>query len=99
MRHADIKLTLDRYGHLFPGSEAEAVARLRDAFRTVEVFQATGTHDSCPGAYSANYSAQGAFSDESGQDGGRAATGQVLERKSAQCCDSEQGDRPRLHKR
>jgi integrase len=32
MRHADIKLTLDRYGHLFPGSEADAVARLRSAF-------------------------------------------------------------------
>jgi integrase len=45
MRHADIKLTLDRYGHLFPGSEAEAVARLRDAFRTVELFQvATDEH-------------------------------------------------------
>lgn len=41
MRHADIKLTLDRYGHLFPGSEAEAVARLRDAFRPVGVFQVT----------------------------------------------------------
>jgi len=45
MRHADIKLTLDRYGHLFPGSEAEAVARLRDAFRPVGVFQATRTDE------------------------------------------------------
>jgi len=34
MRHADIKLTLDKYGHLFPGSEADAVARLRFAFHT-----------------------------------------------------------------
>lgn len=27
MRHSDIKLTLDRYGHLFPGAEADAVSR------------------------------------------------------------------------
>lgn len=37
MRHADIKLTLDRYGHLFAGSEAQAVARLLDAFGLVGV--------------------------------------------------------------
>jgi len=34
MRHADIKLTLDKYGHLFPGSEADAVAKLRFAFHS-----------------------------------------------------------------
>jgi site-specific recombinase XerD len=32
MRHSNIKLTLDRYGHLFPGAEADAVSRLRDVF-------------------------------------------------------------------
>ncbi len=43
MRHSDIKLTLDRYGHLFPGSEAAAVERIRSAFtRSVELRQ-TGT--------------------------------------------------------
>lgn len=32
LRHSDIKLTLQRYGHLFPGSEAAAVSRLQSAF-------------------------------------------------------------------
>lgn len=68
MRHADIKLTLDRYGHLFPGSEADAVARLRGAFCTSEQLQATGTDESGPRGYSANYSTQGAFECESGLD-------------------------------
>jgi len=30
MRHSSITLTMDTYGHLFPGQEADAVARLRD---------------------------------------------------------------------
>ncbi len=50
MRHADIKLTLQRYGHLFPGAEAEAVSRVRGAFldrKLPEMLKATGTdHDS-----------------------------------------------------
>jgi hypothetical protein len=29
MRHSTITLTMDTYGHLFPGQEAEAVSRLR----------------------------------------------------------------------
>ncbi len=33
MRHQSITLTMDTYGHLFPGQEAEAVGRLRDLFR------------------------------------------------------------------
>lgn len=33
MGHANISITLDRYGHLMPGSEAEA-ARLLDAYLT-----------------------------------------------------------------
>ena len=41
MRHSTIKLTLDTYGHLFPGSEANAVATIRDRF--VSPKQATGT--------------------------------------------------------
>jgi hypothetical protein len=46
MRHSDIKLTLDRYGHLFPSAEADAVARLRGAFQKQESLAATGTD--CP---------------------------------------------------
>jgi integrase len=68
MRHADIKLTLDRYGHLFPGSEAEAVARLRHAFQANDAVLATGTNDSGPHTCSRIASAQGAFSNESGQE-------------------------------
>ena len=32
MRHSSITLTMDTYGHLFPGQEAEAVARLPNMF-------------------------------------------------------------------
>lgn len=30
MGHASISITLDRYGHLMPGSEGEAASRLDD---------------------------------------------------------------------
>ncbi len=43
MRHSDIKLTLDRYGHLFPGSEAAAVERVRSAFTQSVELRQTGT--------------------------------------------------------
>jgi hypothetical protein len=51
MRHQSITLTMDTYGHLFPGQEADAVARLRsmltDAGDTLpsEALRATGTDD------------------------------------------------------
>ncbi|XZE21813.1 tyrosine-type recombinase/integrase [Pirellulaceae bacterium SH449] len=41
MRHSVITLTMDTYGHLFPGQEAQAVAMIRHRFR--EPLQATGT--------------------------------------------------------
>ncbi len=50
MRHADIKLTLQRYGHLFPGSESAAVARIRDAFTNPVRIAATGTDSRLPDA-------------------------------------------------
>ena len=44
MRHSTITLTMDAYGHLFPGQEADAAARLGDVFREVpEILLATGT--------------------------------------------------------
>jgi len=43
MRHSDIKLTLDRYGHLFPGAEADAVTRMRKAFNQPMLLRKTGT--------------------------------------------------------
>ena len=43
MRHSDIKLTLDRYGHLFPGSEAAAIERIRGAFTQRVELRQTGT--------------------------------------------------------
>ncbi len=50
MRHSTITLTMDTYGHLFPGQEAEAVARVQQFFGGVErpedgQLRATGTDD------------------------------------------------------
>ena len=45
MRHQTITLTMDTYGHLFPGQESDAVGRMRQMFPQVlpEAFKATGT--------------------------------------------------------
>ena len=44
MRHQSITLTMDTYGHLFPGQEADAVARLRQMLvDPPEALRATGT--------------------------------------------------------
>ena len=50
MRHCSITLTMDTYGHLFPGQEADAVSRLEGMLANpqTEALQATGTHDSAP---------------------------------------------------
>ena len=46
MRHQSITLTIDTYGHLFPGQEADAVDRMRDMFTgPPETLRATGTDD------------------------------------------------------
>ena len=46
MRHSTITLTMDTYGHLFPGQEAETVARLPDMLTDgPEALRATGTED------------------------------------------------------
>jgi hypothetical protein len=37
MRHSSITLTMDTYGHLFPGQEADAVAKLPSMFRSDRV--------------------------------------------------------------
>jgi hypothetical protein len=41
MGHASIGITLDRYGHLIPGSEGEA-AELLDAYLTAQHAEAEG---------------------------------------------------------
>ncbi len=44
MRHSTITLTMDTYGHLFPGQEADAVDQLRDVIGDgPTALQATGT--------------------------------------------------------
>jgi len=44
MRHQSITLTMDTYGHLFPGQEADAVGRMREMFAAPpEALRATGT--------------------------------------------------------
>lgn len=46
MRHSSITLTMDTYGHLCPGQEADAVASLPSMFGSdPEVQTATGTDD------------------------------------------------------
>jgi len=45
MRHSDIRLTMDKYGHLFPGSEAAAVERMRSVFLQPGAMRKTGTSD------------------------------------------------------
>ena len=52
MRHSSITLTMDTYGHLFPGQDAEAVAKmpniLGNASDTPEALAATGTDSLLP---------------------------------------------------
>ena len=44
MRHQSITLTMDTYGHLFPGQEADAVGRMREMLvNPPEALRATGT--------------------------------------------------------
>ncbi len=46
MRHQAITLTMDTYGHLFPGQEAEAISRMRQLLGTPrDSMEATGTDD------------------------------------------------------
>lgn len=62
MRHSTITLTMDTYGHLFPGSEADAVGKLADLLTgppQPETMRATGTdHASANDAKSAQRQAQ-----------------------------------------
>jgi hypothetical protein len=49
MRHSSIVLTMDTYGHLFPGQEADTVARLDNLTAgPPEAHAATGTDDARP---------------------------------------------------
>jgi len=49
MRHSVITLTMDTYGHLFPGQEAETVARLPNMLTNpADAMHATGTADARP---------------------------------------------------
>lgn len=49
MRHSTITLTMDTYGHLFPGQEADAVAQMRRMLTddAPEELRATGTDGNC----------------------------------------------------
>ena len=73
MRHSAITLTMDTYGHLCPGQEADAVGQLRDMFSDpVQALRATGTDDIA--AQSLNKSAAHAQRTES-ESGQADATG------------------------
>jgi len=46
MRHGSITLTMDTYGHLFPGQEADAIAGMRVMLTgPPTILRATGTDD------------------------------------------------------
>ena len=47
MRHESITLTMDTYGHLFPGQEADAVFQMREMlnYDSPEALKATGTYN------------------------------------------------------
>ncbi len=52
MRHSSITLTMDTYGHLFPGQEADTLARLPAMMgEGPETLRATGTADAHPPQY------------------------------------------------
>ncbi len=51
MRHSTIVLTMDTYGHLFPGQEAETVARFGELMGPPGALRATGTADPHPPQY------------------------------------------------
>lgn len=57
MRHGSITLTMDTYGHLFPGQEANAVGRMQSMLAgPPEALRATGTDHAtaeCPGTSAA----------------------------------------------
>jgi hypothetical protein len=61
MRHSSITLTMDTYGHLCPGQEADAVRQLESFMgHVVEQLATTGTDDLAPQVRSATRSAHAA---------------------------------------
>jgi hypothetical protein len=46
MRHSTIALTMDTYGHIFPGQQAHAVVQMQSLVELIPGLQATGTDDS-----------------------------------------------------
>lgn len=88
MRHSSITLTMDTYGHLFPGQEAEAIGRLRKFMgSTSDALSATGTEDLKPESRSAGRSALAAkrcvvdavLSDDASKSTKKAPDGKPLE--------------------
>ena len=81
MRHQSITLTMDTYGHLFPGQEADAVGRMREMLvAPPEAMRATGTDGvAADASRGAQHQAQ-----QSGRETGRRdATGRDARAKSA----------------
>jgi hypothetical protein len=82
MRHSSITLTMDAYGHLFPGQEADAVGRTREMLAgPPETLRATGTDDA---AANVPTGAQ-----QQAQQSGRETM-----RASATGCQSQSDERP-----
>jgi hypothetical protein len=95
MRHSTITLTMDTYGHLFPGQEAEAVVRLADllADAASEALRATGAAGpapSCESGRAAHARRRGGVKPRAAAQGGEGKTDRPEEsdsRKSLQTGD------------
>jgi integrase len=86
MRHQSITLTMDTYGHLFPGQEADAVGRMREMLiAPPKALRATGTDNAAANTLnSAQRQAQraGRESRQSGASGCDDATNPTAQKKT-----------------
>ncbi len=87
LRHSDIRLTMDRYGHLFDGESRKAVESLPNL--TAAVQQATGTDGKAEGAVLASCLARQpgksrTVMDDLGQNASRIMTGQAHEKSRSE---------------
>ncbi len=72
MRHQSITLTMDTYGHLFPGQEADAVGRMREMLiAPAKALRATGTDNAAADIPNGAQRQAQRAGRESGQSGAR----------------------------
>ena len=97
MRHHSITLTMDAYGHLTPGQEADAIGRMREMFAPLpEALRATGTDNATADTLKgAQHSGRETLrSVATGGDEGRQSAEQQKPRKPLSIADLGDGVRP-----